>query len=652
MRQFYLLILLVLLSVDTTRSQECSFKDFLWIVKDASITVPDKYRNENEVVLERNIKVEIAAASGSAVQFLLFHEKTFINSDDAIERNNKVYVPHSEEDKVLKNKLRVILKNGKVINLKESDIKEEIDQERGVKYHYFAVNGLEKGAVIERYYLLKENPKLDGRTFQMQGAHPIVKNTFELVHPQHLAFQYKSYNGLPEAAVDTTSYSGKYTVGLQDTDIAALKNDEKYSNYNRHLKAFRYKLSANLASGTRNMYNYNEFATTIFDRFNPKFEKKDQKALEDFCKSFAPSKDLQEQIWDIENKIKKTIAYSPYFDTKGGLADILKSKQANQSEILLLYLAVFRQMKIEHQIVFTSNRYEKPYDRDFQSFENLNEILFYFPAIKMYLTPTEIEYRLPLFPDEYGNTHGLFVRAKHFGGMEMGVGEVRFIELPDAAVTRDLMEITVDFTRDITNPTISSKMTYGGYSAVNFQPIKDFVDQDRFNKIMKEIAENYIGEAEYKSLKTENDGTDHIGKKPYILHLTYDGSHLVQKAGTNYLFQVGQIIGRQMELYQEMQRALPVEIDHPHSYARKITILLPEKIQVKNPEKVAMQRATDINGKTEASWTSTYKMEGGAFVIENTEYYNSVEYPLDVFASYKDVINAAADFNKLVLVLN
>ena len=42
----------------------------------------------------------------------------------------------------------VILKNGKIITLDKKDIKEEVDEERGVKYNYFAINGLEKGAVI------------------------------------------------------------------------------------------------------------------------------------------------------------------------------------------------------------------------------------------------------------------------------------------------------------------------------------------------------------------------------------------------------------------------------------------------------------------------------------------------------------------------
>ena len=107
-----------------------------------------------------------------------------------------------------------------------------------------------------------------------------------------------------------------------------------------------------------------------------------------------------------------------------------------------------------------------------------------------------------------------------------------------------------------------------------------------------------------------------------------------------------------MELYQENKRMMPVEIDYPHSYFRKIKIILPKGATVKNLEKFNMSHKTDINGKTEATFVSNYKTQGDEILIENREYYNIINYPLEHFDSYKAVINAAADFNKIVIVLN
>jgi uncharacterized protein DUF3857 len=633
-------------------AQDYTFKDYNWDEKITKIEIPEQYKNENEVILKRVIKTELSVNDSKAIQFHLIHDQTYINSDDAIERNNKIYIPFSEKESIITTKARVILQNGKVIHLDKKDIKEETDEERGVKYNYFAVNGLEKGAVIEVMYVLKEMPELDGETIKMQDEYPIVNLDFELIYPEHLGFKTKSYNGLPEPVLDTKKYKGKISLTVTAQDITALNDEEKYSNREVMLKMLRYKLDENRYNNSKNLYNYKEFSTNIYERFNVELTKKDQKALEEFCKSIPKSNDIQEQVWNIENKIKKSITYNRYIESKETLTDVVTAKQGNQRDLLQLYLNVFKKFGIENNMVFTTSRYKLPFDPDFESYENLNDMLFYFPAIKKYLTPTEIEYRIPLFPASLGNNNGLFIKSKTFGGVAMGISEVQFIDLPGADVTHDVMDITVDFTNDMDNPLITDRIDFGGYAAHNFQPIKDFASAEQYQTILKSVAENYTVDAEYKTLKSENDGTEFIGKKPFTLIVSFEGKDLIQKAGPNYLFSAGLVIGRQMELYQEDKRTLPVEIDYPHSYTRKIHILLPKGTTVQNLDKFNMDYKTIINGKTEAAFTSKYTQKGDEILIENTEYYNIINYPLDKFEDYRAVINAAADFNKIVIILN
>jgi len=632
-------------------AQDYSFKNYDWNEKDVKIEVPKKYENEKEFILNRTVKIEVVVDKNNVTQYRLIHEKKYINSDDAIERNNKIYIPFGDNENVLITKVRVILKNGKIISLDKKDIKEEVDQEKGMKYNYFPINGLEKGAVIEKLYVLQEMPDLKGNTIKMQDEYPIADFSFELITPAHLVFKTKSYNGLSEAVVDDKKLENKKVISVSEKDIPALKDDEEYSNWDVKLKLFRYKMDANLVTGGKNLNNFKEFATMTYERINPVLDKKQEKAIASFCSSIPESKDPQEQIWNIENKIKKTIIYDKYIDMKPSLTDVISTKQANSVDIIKLYVAVFKYFKIEQNLVFTSSRYKVPFDKDFESYENLNDFLFYFPSIKKYLSPTEIEYRLPLFPNYLGNNNGLFIKEKVFAGVSMGIGEVNFIEIPGTEITHDFMDITVDFTKDLENPTITSVMTYGGYSGMNFQPIKDFVSADQYKTMLKSISENYTLQSEYKTLTTENDGTEFIGKKPYKLNLTFDGKDMIQKAGENYLFSVGQTIGRQMEFYQENKRVLPVEIDYPHYYTRKIKIVLPEGAKIKNLDKFVMDFKTDLNGKTEAAFTSKYSQNKNEVIVENTEFYNIVNYPLSSFDQYKAVINAAADFNKIVVIV-
>jgi hypothetical protein len=649
LKNFYTIV--AILSTSVFFAQNYSFKNYNWDEKETKVEIPENYKNEKEVILNKTEKIEVVIEGNAAKQFHLLHEKIYINSDDAIERNNKIYIPFKLDESVLINKARVILKNGTVINLDQKDIKEDVDQEKGMKYNYFAINGLEKGAVIEKMYVLEERPNLSGETIEMQDEYPITNLNFELIYPNHLIFKTKSYNGLSEPIIDSKTVENKTVLSISEKNIPALDNDEQYSNWTLQLKLFRYKLDKNTYKGSNNLNNFKEFATNFYERLNPILDKKQQKSLDDFCKTIPKSNDLQEQVWNIENKIKKTIAYDRYIDSKETLSEIIETKQANQTDILKIYLAVFKSFKIENNMVFTSNRYKVPFDKDFESFENISELLFYFPSIKKYLTPTEIEYRIPLFPKTIANNNGLFIKEKIFAGVVMGIGEIKFIEIPGNDISHDIMNITVDFTKDIENPLVTSNLTFGGYSGLNFQPIKDFASADQYKAVLNEIAENYTTKAEYKTLTTENDGTEFIGKKPFVLNVTFDGKELIQKAGKNYLFSVGETIGKQMEFYQENKRTLPVEIDYPHLYTRNIKILLPKGATVKNLEKFVMDYKTQVNGKTEAGFISKYIKNGDEILVENTEFYNILNYPLDKFEDYKAVINAAADFNKIVIIV-
>jgi hypothetical protein len=634
-------------------AQDFSFKNFNWDENVTSVDIPAKYKDEKEVILDRDMRIEFVSDKGKATQYYLLHEKVYINSDDAVERNNKIYIPFGTNESVLTTKARVILKNGKVIVLDSGDIKVETDEERGMKYNYFAVNGLEKGAVIEKIFIIEEAPDVTGRSVKMQDEYPIAKNSFQLIYPNHLIFKTKSYNGLAEATItENKPDENRNTLTVAENDTPALENNEQYANWTSQLKTLRYKLDENLANGGRNLYNFKEFSTTLYERFHPVYTKKEQKAIDDFCSGITKSTDEQEQIWNIEDKIKKTVNYGRYIDSQEGIQDILKTKQANQSDILRLYIAVFTKIGVENNLVLTSDRYKTPFDKDFESFENVSELLFYFPNIKKFLSPTEVQYRIPLFPNELGGINGLFIKEKTFAGMKVGIGDVGFIDIPGKDITHDVMDIAIDFSKDPENPTVTDKLQFGGYSAVNFQSAKDFISAEQYKTVLKDIAKSYTVDTEYTTLATENDGTENIGKKPFVLNVAFNGKDLVQKAGDNYLFSVGQTIGKQMELYQENKRVMPVEIDYPHSYTRTVKLIVPEGATVKNLEKFNMDFKCDINGETQARFASHFERKGNEITIENTEYYNVLHYPLEDFEAYRAVINAAADFNKIVIVIS
>jgi len=615
MKQLITIVALLILS-DNVDAQKHMFEDYDF--DDSKIEIPTEYQNEDELIIFNKRKIDIYTDETSVIQYFLYHQKIWVNSDDAIEKNNRIYIHAGRQEEIVFNKNRVVLPDGNILELNEDDIHEETDQNTGATYEYYAVKGLEKGAFIEKLYLIKEVPNFTGISYNFQASSPILKSTFELYYPPHLILDHKSYNGLPDAIETDSTEFGKKLLSIEDTNIAPSHDDEFMCNTVRHSKKFRFKLFENLANGKRNFYNYKEFVSNFHLRL---------------------SEEISKKVYNISYKENED------------LSDVIKSKQTNLFLLLKLYREALKKYGIKNEIILTTDRFKKYFDRDFETTNHLDEALIYLPEQDQYIDPTEMMYRTPLFAYEYGNNWGVKIKEVEFGGATMAVEEIVFIELPGMEITSDTMRIKVDFSESPENPSIKSKIQFGGYAAAYFQPIKDLVPADQFDVILKDIAKNYAADVEIDELNTEHDGIEYLSREKFGLEVNFKGEELIQQAGDKLIFKVGEIIGKQSQIYQTEERQYPVEIQYPHYYHREIDIVIPEEYKISNPEVFEMYFKTEIDGKIEALFDCNYTQEGKVLHVKNIEYYDAVEYPKDKYDDYSAVINAAADFNKLVIVL-
>ena len=112
------------------------------------------------------------------------------------------------------------------------------------------------------------------------------------------------------------------------------------------------------------------------------------------------------------------------------------------------------------------------------------------------------------------------------------------------------------------------------------------------------------------------------------------------------------LIGPQSELYNDDKRQIPVENTFNRGYERVIKVNLPAGYSVKNPDDLNFNVIYDNRGSDSPfSFVSTHTIEGNVLTIRVNEYYKEIYAPLDRYEDYRKVINAAADFNKVVLVL-
>ncbi len=110
------------------------------------------------------------------------------------------------------------------------------------------------------------------------------------------------------------------------------------------------------------------------------------------------------------------------------------------------------------------------------------------------------------------------------------------------------------------------------------------------------------------------------------------------------------MIGAQSEMYFERDRMFPVENDFNRSYLRVIEFDIPEGYICKNLEQLAMDVFMEGDDMRSCTFTSTVSQEENHVKVEITEYYSNIREPLTNYAAFAEVINAAADFNKVVLL--
>jgi len=631
------------------KAQDYSFKSQGFQDKKIELTAEEKALDE--LVIFQHRKIEVAVDGNDVKQFFLLHQQVLVNSDRAIENNNKIYISFSRNSEIVKNINRVILPSGKSIELKDKDIHEEVDPESGSKYQYYAVRGLEKGAIIEKLYILEQAPDLKGGTYNFQQSRQVKESLFQVVTPKHLILKHKSYNGLPEATLIEDRLDDRNVLEVIAKDVMPLNSDEKLSNLAAERMKFRYKLFENTLSNKKNFYNYNDFAKDFYSNYEEELSKKEKSALIKFFKPVLISADEKKNILSIENHIKKSITYNAQFGDNQSLSDIFKNRQGRLFDLITIYRYAFQYFGIKSEFVLTSNRFDSPFDKDFETTNNLQDVLIYLPNSDQYLDAKNQNYRSPLITFGLGNTHGIKIKEVAFGGSTMATSEPTYIKLPNPKITTDTMSIVVDFTKDIENPYVESQIIFGGYSGASFQGIKDYVPANRYEEILDDISKNYAADVEIESIKPKHDGLDFMGKRNFELNIKLYSEDLIQNAGGKYLYEVGRLIGKQGQLYQEKKRTMPIEMRYAHYYERKIVLKLPEGYKIANPEVFNFDFSLESEGEKSALFTSKYEINGNEITVTNNEYYAKVNFSLSEFEDFREVYNAAADFNKLTVII-
>jgi hypothetical protein len=186
---------------------------------------------------------------------------------------------------------------------------------------------------------------------------------------------------------------------------------------------------------------------------------------------------------------------------------------------------------------------------------------------------------------------------------------------------------------------------------MNIQPFMHLIQGEKKDELVDNFIENITKELEIKSRKILNDNSELFGVKPLQFIVDFTTEAFVEKAGRKYLFKLGDLIGPQVQLYQEKKRVLPLEEQFHRSYFRTLIVNIPEGYKINNLDDINIDNSYTKNGKELFSFKSYYKLEGNKLTITADEHYRENIVQVPIYEEYRTVINSAADFNKIVLLI-
>lgn len=650
LKQLFILILVI--------SQGSAFAQSLppieresWFGSERVQKPASKYDNESAVILLDRRRVEYIDEGQELVAYRSLHRRIHIMDDKGIEYFNKVYLPVSSNNEIVDIMARTILPGGKIITVDSRNIRDL--QEDNQSYKIFAMEGLEKGCDVEFYFTCKQNISYFGREV-IQNSIPVQEAEVIVVAPERLIFEMRGYNKV-NSATDTI-LRGKRFISIRQTDISGA-DEEKYSSYHSNLKRVEYKLSYNTArSRTERLFTWNELARRAYDIYATYSDKETKRAAE-FVKKNGWNKlggNEVAVISAVENYLKKNISTSEDTGDESGndIEAVIKKRIASNRGIIRLYGAIFRQLNIDHEFVLCGSRQDFEVDRSFENWNNCDNHLIYFPRLRKYIAPTLLEMRYPFFNPEWIGTNGIFCKNTTIGNFTTAIAEIRKINGEDCHWSASNIDAKINLNKTLDTLQVAVRQSFTGYSSIFYRASFNLSPEEYQKELIKEMAKFVTNSERVLNTTIENRAMeDFTPNKPLVIDQVVHSSELVERAGTKVLVKIGALIGPQSEMYQEKPRQFEMDVNYPHVLNRTIEFRLPDGYTVKNAEDLKISKTVQADGQLTMGFESSYTVEGNLLKVTISEQYCRLTYPLPQYEDFKKVINAAADFNKVILVL-
>lgn len=629
-------------------AQEFDHSTYTWESKPSMIQLSEEEKKQSSLLLLSKKFVEYKTSKEAGVEkFTVTHTIEAVNDDRAVEASNKIYVPINYYSKLIDIKTRVI-QNGKVVvEQGMKDVKKL--EEKEVQYYLLALEGLGKGSIIETIISLQLSPSLYSRDY-LQENENIRVSEFTLVAPKNLIFKSKSYNATLNPK-DTVIGDKRYV--LYSMQNVPAHEKEKYSLENANMVRVEYAFEKNTEYLVARGERWEDMGETYLQRLYRGIDK-NSKQIDKLLKRLPlKGKSDEEKAFIIENYIKTNVNLVQDAEDDPSVENVLKKKYANVFGITQLHVLCLDRAEIPFETVITCEKDIKRFDPDFDSWSFLEYVVIHLPGSGDYITPGNSFLRCGYLAQDLLGQDALFIKGIKVGKQVKPVISIRNIGVNLLSKSKDNHFITVSFNDDLSQSIIDYKREMSDYAYMGIKPVYAMADEQQKKELIEGIITNGIKEIKVSDMKVENYGTATRAEYQAPLRITakLTTDAYLESAGDKTLLKLGELIGPQEQIYQEKKRQNPIDMPYSHEYNREIRVKIPKGRKLEGLDKININYEYSDRNEPLYGFTSSYKLEGEELIVTCREHYDRIHFSVDKFEDFRKVINAAADFNKIVILV-
>ncbi|WP_290867404.1 hypothetical protein [Flavobacterium sp.] len=627
------LIIVLLLSFQGF-SQE--IKSYTWDEKPTFAEIPAEYKNQPAVVLFDKRWVHTRVGAYAYATFGMNHVAIKISKAEEINKYNKIKAQDNGYIRDVRDfHARVIKPSGEIKVLPQDKIIEtEIDKVKSIVFE-----GVEAGDILEYYFIIKENPMSYGvEVFQKEI--PVL--LAEFTHTQE-GVKFATY----ASREFEKSGSNSKTISTA-TNIPPYKEEINAKNVKNLVKLI-YMVSA----PPYDIYSWSYFLPQYLSKPSFQYFKKTQ-AREFIQKLNLETASTEEKLLKIDEYIKDNFDFVGKGETAQKITNLNNGRQKlNANDVFDLYGFTLKELKIPYQVVVGMSRFMGEVADDKFVVPLSHEFMYYIPETQKFLSPYEkyLCYGYPMYEVQAskGKTYSPGQKGKE-------ISEITFPIAP-AEFTVNESQSTVSLSDDLATATLEKTYSISGYDGqLNRSWIKYIKENEDEKELVDYIKKRIFGDD--FDLKIANYAFENQEFKynytntPYVVKVNAEAKEsLTENAGNLVLVNLGKMIGKQANLYQETERKWDVDINYAKTFKHKIIFNIPKGYEIESFKDLVVDKKMGGDESKNCSFKSTAKVEGNQLIVEVFEIYKSINYPKETYHEYRNVINASSDFTKASVVL-